>query len=157
MRVFVCPFVREWCMCLFAPLLESDAEHSYGEVNQEDKRSIAFDVWILCARANLQWRSQQCPPFFFPICFFSYSQRSLSFKRQGPRAFPNSQTCSLVLNCSLPANILRDDQRPIEGRKDTAYGPAEQRHLADRGVGANRPMETVWLDCRQTATLNPKP
>ena len=97
-------------------------------------------------------------PSSFPhVLLLLISNVPLLQERQGPRAFPNSQTCSLVLNCSLPANILRDDQRPIEGRKDTAYGPAEQRHLADRGVGANRPMETVWLDCRQTATLNPKP
>ena len=43
---------------------ESDAEHSYGEVNQEDKRSIALGVLTLCARASLQWRSEQCPFLF---------------------------------------------------------------------------------------------
>ena len=51
-------------MCLCVSVLESDEEHIYGEVNQEDKRSIAFDVLTLCARANLQWRSQQCPLSF---------------------------------------------------------------------------------------------
>ena len=29
-------------MCLFVSVLDSDAEHSYGEVDQKDKISIAF-------------------------------------------------------------------------------------------------------------------
>ena len=81
-------------MCWCVSVLERDAEHSYGEVNQEDKRSLAFGVLTLCARASLQWRSEQCPLYFSPSASSPTLKGPLASKG---KALEGSLTAKLVI------------------------------------------------------------